>query len=64
MRLAVSSFAEHKTAGFQRVIPILGPGLTLLAPGASSSCVGCSSCSSAAASAIDRHSANPTVVAI
>jgi hypothetical protein len=48
MKLVTSSFCEHKSAGNQRLASHLGIGTTILVPGASCSCLGCSSCSSAA----------------
>ncbi len=48
MKLVTSSFVEHKSAGNQRMSSRLGAGTTILVPGGSCSCVGCSSCSSAA----------------
>ena len=48
MKITINTYAEHKSLGRQEIYPRRIMGSILLAPGASSSCVGCSSCSCAA----------------
>jgi hypothetical protein len=47
MSIAIEGFLEHKTAGRQQIFGAQATDM-LIAPGASSSCLGCSSCSTAA----------------